>query len=313
MSHKRRLKVKKSWIQWIRAASLFSVFAFFIFVPASNWYANYKIAYNQARLVALAEGPFLGTVYSILDWFFTFWDDPVTAATSNNGSLWAFTLLGVPFSDPLGLISEIINGVHFPLKYLIGGFIPFAVVLVFGRAFCAWLCPMTVLYGVTAKIRGLMLRFGFPLLVVELPERSRMFIFWIGMVLTHFLGAWVWHFVLPYISFTHEIFSIVIFSSFTVGIYFLIALLVLDIGLIPGQFCKSLCPTGWLLAALGEKRLARLKADEANCPTRCTRCQDVCPINLFPRKGELYSCHLCMKCVDNCPKHHIELKFGVPK
>jgi len=304
----RKLKTKKiSKIQIARMLALISVILFFIFVPLSNWYANNKAAYNHAHLVELAEGPTMGFIYKSLDLLYTQFKDPVTAATSNNGSLWAYTVMGIPISDPLGLIAELLNSVKFPLKYLIGGLIPFLVILLLGRFFCAWLCPMTVLFGITKRIRSLMTKIGIPLMGLKLELRTRVVVFWGGMLLSHFFGAWVWHFVLPYISFTHEAFSIIVFSSFTAGIYFLIAFLVLDIGLIPGEYCRSICPTGFLLSYLGQYSVFKLKADRPNCPKGCLICFDVCPIGLYPKMDKLYSCHLCMKCVDACPSQHIAL------
>ncbi len=307
MKRSKRLRIKRSKYQYLRYAILLSVLLFFIFVPLSSWYANNKISYNHSHLVGLSYGPMMGSTYAALDWFYSMWDDPVTAATSNNGSLWAFTILGVPFSDPLGLISELINSVKFPLKYLIGGLIPFVVVLLLGRVFCSWLCPMTVLYGVTGYIRSIMLRVGIPLMSVRLERKTRVIVFWGGLVLSYLFGAWVWHFILPYISFTHEMFSYFVFSTFNVGFYFIIALLVLDIGLVPGQFCNSVCPTGFLLSYLGKFSVVKLRVEASKCPSGCTLCNKVCPVELFPKEGDLYSCHLCLKCVDNCPTTNIAL------
>ncbi len=302
---KRRLK--KSKYQYIRYFFLISVVLFFIFIPVSNWYANNKIAHNHSHVVSLASGPAAGKLYAGLDILYSPWEDPVTAATSNNGSLWAFTVLGVPMSDPLGLISSLLNSFSFPVKYFLGGLVPFLIAFLFGRVFCAWLCPMTVLYAITGKIRHYLLKMKIPLMTVKLEPTTRVIVFWGGLIVTQFFGAWVWHFILPYIAFTQEIFSIIVFSNFTIGIYFLIALLVLDIGLVPDEYCKSVCPTGFLLSYIGKFSLFTLKADKKACPSRCTMCKTVCPLDLFPKEGQLYSCHLCMKCVDNCPKGHINL------
>ncbi len=108
---KRKNKIKRSKVQNYRYLFLISVILFFCFIPISNWYANNKIAFNQARLVGLAEGNFAFYKYAILDSFYMLFPDPVIAATSNNGSLWAFTIMGIPISDPLGIISEMINSV----------------------------------------------------------------------------------------------------------------------------------------------------------------------------------------------------------
>lgn len=297
-------------MQLLRLAALCSVVAFFVLVPLSNWYANNKIAYNQTRLIELADGPFMATIYAALDAFYSLWDNPVRAATSNNGSLWAYTVLGIPISDPLGLIAELLNSVKFPVKYLMGGLIPFAITIVFGRVFCSWFCPMALIFGMTSRIRAFTDRFKVPLLRESIPLQTRTFLFWFGLILSHFMGAWVWHFILPYITFSHEIFSYVIFSSFTVGIYFLIALILLDFAVFPGEFCRSVCPTGLLLTWVGKLRIFRLKVDNTQCPKYCRQCLNVCPVKLYPRVDtQLDSCHLCFKCVNHCPKNIIE--FGV--
>ena len=66
----------------------------------SNWYANFKISYNNSRLVGLSDGKIESAIYHGLDWFYSFFDDPVIAATSNNGSLWAYTIFGIQSLTP---------------------------------------------------------------------------------------------------------------------------------------------------------------------------------------------------------------------
>jgi len=130
------------------------------------------------------------------------------------------------------------------------------------------------------------------------------------MVISMFSGAWVWHFLLPYIAFTQELFSLIAFSGFSVGVYIVLAVFVLDIGLIPDQFCRSLCPSGWFLALIGSRPVFKLRVDRPACPKGCTQCQKSCPEDLFPKNDLLFSCHLCMKCVDHCPKQHIQLALN---
>ncbi len=299
-------KNKRSKKQYLRWLCLWAVLVFFIWIPYSNWYANNKISYNQPRLVGLAEGEFKGAVYYLMDEFYGLWEDPVRAATSNNGSLWAFTFFGVPLSDPVGLISELLGAVRLPVKYILGGLIPFIMVFLFGRFFCSWLCPMVLLFSVTQKAREALLKLKFPLLEVKLEPKTRVVVFFGGLILSYFFGSWVWHYILPYIAVTQDIFSYVVFGSVSVGAYFVIALLVLDIGLMPGEYCKSVCPTGFLLSWLGRWSLFKLVVDESKCPKACKKCIGACPMNLYPKEDKLYSCDLCLKCVDSCPMKHIE-------
>lgn len=302
----RRVKSIKK-IQLLRYLSLFSVIAFFVFIPLSNWYANFKISYNNSRLVGLSDGKIESWVYHILDSFYSLFSDPVVTATSNNGSLWAYTVFGISVSDPLGLLSELISSVHFPLKYFIGGLIPYVLAIIFGRFFCAWLCPMVVINALSRQIRKVLLFFHMPLLNLKVPVQTRGVVFFGGLILSYGFGMWTWHFILPYISFTHEIFSLIIFHSFTVGAYFLLAVILFEIAVIPGQYCKSICPTGFLLSVIGKIRLVRLKTVPAKCPKGCHDCYDACPVDLYPKNNELSSCHLCMKCVSSCPIKNIKL------
>lgn len=307
-------KTKKSRIiQILRFFSLFSVIAFFVFIPLSNWYANFKISYNNSRLVNLSDGKIESWVYHGLDWFYSFFEDPVLAATSNNGSLWAYTVFGVPISDPLGLISEIISSVHFPLKYFIGGLIPYVLAIIFGRFFCSWLCPMVFINWVNRNIRKSLLFLRVPLLDLKIPTETRAVVFWGGLALSYFFGMWVWHFILPYISFTHEIFSLIIFNSFTIGAYFLLVIILFEVAVTPGQYCKSVCPTGYLLSVIGRIRIVKLKTEPAKCPQGCHDCFDACPIDLYPKNNTLHSCHLCMECVDACPANNINITTAFKK
>lgn len=305
--------IKSRLIQYLRYLSLFSVIAFFVFIPLSNWYANFKISYNNSRLVKLSDGQIESWLYHGLDWFYSFFEDPVLAATSNNGSLWAYTVFGVPISDPLGLISEIISSVHFPIKYFIGGLIPYVLAIIFGRFFCSWLCPMVAINFINRKIRKVLLFFKVPLLDVKIPTETRAVVFWGGLVLSYFFGMWVWHFILPYISFTHEIFSLIIFNSFTIGAYFLLTIILFEVAVTPGQYCKSVCPTGYLLSLIGRIRIVKLKTEPAKCPVGCHDCYDACPIDLYPKNNMLHSCHLCMECVDACPAKNINITTAFKK
>lgn len=171
---------------------------------------------------------------------------------------------------------------------------------------------MTVVFAITTRIRKFTDRYKIPFLAIEVDKRSWQAVFWLGMVCSFYWGAWIWHFVLPYITFTHEIFSAIVFSSFTVGIYYLVAVIILDITVIPGQFCTRLCPSGYLLSVVGRLSILKLAANRAQCPPKCKVCLNVCPMELFPKEGDLFGCHLCMLCKDACPKKHLELKATLP-
>jgi polyferredoxin len=186
--------------------------------------------------------------------------------------------------------------------------------LVFGRAFCGWVCPAGAIGEATGGLRDR--RFGrraldFVKYGIWLP--------WVGLIV--FLavraggltrvepGYQTWHGIS-----VSSIQSLVIFAA--------IVLLVVGLTLWAGRrgFCHTLC---WMAPFLILGRAARdrlhwpgvrLKADTQAC-IACGACTRACAMSLdvqgMVKRGDMSDreCILCARCADGCPKHVISLRW----
>jgi len=77
---------------------------------------------------------------------------------------------------------------------------------------------------------------------------------------------------------------------------------------VPHVWCRYLCPWREALAWAGKHSMRRLETDTTRC-IRCGRCDEVCGVDAISHGYiDRRECHMCLKCVDNCPAHAIEVK-----
>ncbi|HEY3318617.1 MAG TPA: 4Fe-4S binding protein [Coriobacteriia bacterium] len=80
-------------------------------------------------------------------------------------------------------------------------------------------------------------------------------------------------------------------------------------------WCRTLCPLGGLLALLAKAPGIRRVVDAEKC-TSCARCARDCPTDAVEREQGFASsaaeCTVCLKCSDSCPSHAIsfEVELG---
>jgi len=88
----------------------------------------------------------------------------------------------------------------------------------------------------------------------------------------------------------------------------LAAFVLFFIGLTVRRFWCRLCPIGGLCAPFNKTGIIMLEKDDRRC-TRCGACQRVCPLDVRAVHQARYSgpvtafeCHLCLRCVEACPE-----------
>lgn len=163
------------------------------------------------------------------------------------------------------------------------------VTVVFGRLWCGWLCPQTVIGEIGGWIAS------------ALPRRSRA----AGKtaVLLPFSAlvslSLLWYFVPP-VEATRNLFrfrSPILLGFFLAqwgAIYAMVAV-------VGARFCRTVCPYAMLQNVLADRETLSVAYDPARPEClRCDRCTLVCPVGIDIRKGTQRECIACAGCIDAC-------------
>lgn len=171
-------------------------------------------------------------------------------------------------------------------------FLIVSMTVVFGRIWCGWLCPQTVLTDLTDSIdraygKGVM--------------RGIWGYLW-AFILSIVVGAsLIWYFVSPYEFFSRLLkwnLGGIIWGFWIVftGIVFL------DLIFLRRRFCATVCPYAKMQGMLFDNRTLTIAFDtkrQDECMD-CRACVQVCPVQIDIRQGANIACIQCAKCVDKC-------------
>lgn len=263
-------------------------------------YHNLKRAYNHPRLVELSEGKTMRVFYEASDAFFSKFGDPAEMAQKSGGMTWSIRLGGVPFTDPVAALSVLAKSHRWELGFALGLIVPLTLALLFGRVFCSYICPASLLFFAISRLRRLVAKFFW------LPEFSlnRGFCWGIlagGIAAAVWIGHGVWTLVLPYFALGQTLFHGIAYGAISFSLGSLVVFSLLDL-IMGKQFtCRYVCPTGRLLGAIGTKSVFALKRDAKACLDSCTSCVDVCPMKVAPKIDETVDCSMCGECLTICP------------
>jgi ferredoxin-type protein NapH len=269
-------------------------------------YHNLKRGYNLPRLVELSEGKAMRVYYEKTDAFFAKFGDPAEEAQKSGGMTWSIRIAGIPFTDPIAALSVLSTRHRWEMGFGLGLIIPLTLALLFGRVFCSYICPASLLFFAISRVRRLLSKFFL------LPEFSlnRGFCWGIlfgGLITAVWIGHGVWTFILPYFALGQTLFHGIAYGalSFSLGSVIVFSLLDLIMG---KQFtCRYVCPTGRLLGAVGRKSVFSLKRDADTCIEACTSCIDVCPMKVAPKYDETVDCSMCGECLTICPSQCLSI------
>jgi cytochrome c oxidase accessory protein FixG len=181
------------------------------------------------------------------------------------------------------------------------------ITLLFGRIWCGWLCPQTVLDELT-----------------EFINRRKDILSYVFLVLISiFVSAnLIWYFVSPY-EFIPGLLRLAL-GRVIWGFWIVLSIIVfLNFAFIRETFCTTVCPYSKAQSALYDDHTMVIAFDssrEEEC-MHCEACVRICPVGIDIRDGLSEKCINCAKCIDEC-RHRLKRRdrpslinyfFGTPE
>lgn len=218
-------------------------------------------------------------------------------------------------SDPYALMQTIAAGFIASTSVLLGALVIFLVyVVVGGRMFCSWVCPMNIVTDFAFRLRKI-----FKIeneTKINISRNIRYYILGLSLLVSFVFGMAAFEIVSP-ISMLHRA---IVFGS---GSGFAIVTLVffIDLFIIKAGWCGHICPLGAFYSVFGKQAIIKVKHNHKNC-TNCMACFSVCieeqvlsvvgKESDFIRPGACTNCGRCIEaCDDNAMK--FDLKFDLKK
>lgn len=247
---------------------------------------------------------FLGTVR---------WGWEVAGRPLLTGNLSASELLGIiPMADPFAVLQIILTR-HLPQAEVLtgAGIILLIYLLLGGRTFCAWVCPLNMVTDLAAWLRR---RLGVSDLF-RISRNIRYTVLALALLLSALTGVAAFEWISP-ISMLHRelIFGIGLGWTAVLGVF------LFDLFILRNGWCGHLCPLGAFYALVGKLAQVRIRFDTPTC-THCGECARVCPepqvLNLKTASaaGMIASgeCTNCGRCITVCPEDtlHFDLRHFI--
>ncbi|HJW03362.1 MAG TPA: quinol dehydrogenase ferredoxin subunit NapH [Azospira sp.] len=225
------------------------------------------------------------------------------------GNLASSLTLGVlPLTDPYLLLQSLAAG-QLPYKTaLLGGAIVLAgYLLLGGRVYCAWVCPVNPVTDAAAWLRRrLGLKGG------RVPDAdTRLWLLGLTLVAAFATGRLAWEWVNP-VSMLQRGLIFGVGSAWGV----VLAVFLYDLLVAPRGWCGHLCPMGAFYGLLGRFALVRVSASRRSTCDDCMDCFAVCPEPQVIRpalKGSgtplirSSDCTTCGRCIDVCGQNVFKL------
>ena len=223
------------------------------------------------------------------------------------GNLASSLTLGVlPLSDPYVILQSFMAGQVAASTSLIGAaIVSVFYILVGGRAYCAWVCPVNLVTDTAAWLRRRAeIRGG-----ARLNRSSRYWMLGLTLLLAGVTGTLVWELINP-VSLLHR--GVIFGMGF--GWFVILGLLLFDLFVSRHGWCGHLCPVGAFYSLLAVPGVLRVSAVAREQCDDCMDCFAVCPEQQVIRpalKGAARgfgpvilspNCTNCGRCIDVCAR-----------
>jgi cytochrome c oxidase accessory protein FixG len=170
--------------------------------------------------------------------------------------------------------------------------------VLYGRIWCGWMCPQTVLSVFSRRIETLSGQLGGHRFLRVAVSQSLLFLF--SAIVS---ASLIWYFISPY-----EMASDILarrLGPWTTGTWaFFAALIYLNIAFVRQKFCGSVCPYARFQSAFFDEKTLTIAFDRtlAEDCGGCEACVRACPADIDIRQGLQVECINCAECIDACSK-----------
>ncbi len=222
------------------------------------------------------------------------------------GNLSSSLTLGVlPLTDPLLLVQTLVTG-HVPeaTAFIGAALVTGFYLLVGGRVFCGWVCPVNIVTDAAAWTRR---RLGIK--TGRVPDAAtRLWLLAGVLAVAAVTGRLAWEWVNP-VSLLHR--SLIF--GLGGGLWMIVAVFLYDVLVASRGWCGHLCPMGAFYGLLGRSALVRISAHQRKACDDCMDCFAVCPEPQVIRPALKQAgqtsplilsadCTTCGRCIDVCDK-----------
>ncbi|MDA8424132.1 MAG: 4Fe-4S binding protein [Nitrospiraceae bacterium] len=179
--------------------------------------------------------------------------------------------------------------------------------VLYGRFWCGWACPQTVLSDFSTALERLASRFKTPKLVRL--GLSQALLAFLSIIVA---ASLIWYFVSPY-DMLADITSKTL-GPWTFGSWLFFSVLIyLDLAFIRRKFCTTVCPYARFQSAFFDDKTLTIAFDRARAEEcqDCWACVRSCPAGIDIREGLQVECINCAECIDACGRQ-FEGKTNTP-
>lgn len=218
----------------------------------------------------------------------------------------SLTLDVLPLSDPLVLLQVFASG-HVPESAaLLGGLIVLLFyLLVGGRVYCSWVCPINIVTDVAEWLRRRLHIKG----SANLSDKTRYWLLGAILLVAAVTGSVAWELVNPVsMVFRGLVFGMGLAWGVVAGVF------LLDLLVGRRAWCGHLCPVGAFYGLLGERAVLRVAAVRREQCDDCMDCFAICPEHQVIKPalkgadkgiGPVITsghCTNCGRCIDVCAR-----------
>ena len=290
--------------------------AIIILIPFVSYLNYLRQAYgkNGFHFAEVSGGWFVGKLFALYELTLGRLEDPVSLIDSIKGTFWSITLFGLKISDPLAGIGHILTSKVFYVPLLLSLLIPLLLTILFGRAYCGWMCPINTLMEGVDRIRtGLAGRVKW-IRDVKMDHSIKYWILVATILLMAVTGIPLFAYYLPYLILGREVYHILFFKALSAGAILLVLLLLFELFISRRGWCRYLCPSGAFLSLVGDFSFIKVRHKGGTCPDLCFECDRVCPMGLEVREGRHErECTNCGECVIVCPQGVLGFDMRIKK